>query len=80
MVEVRFAVGAFEHVDHVVSYLDGVEQGFEIEGMLLDVGEAQVVRDGAEGEDDVIVGQLARSSAFDGDSDAALVEFHFGAC
>jgi hypothetical protein len=50
-------VGEFEHADEVVSNSKAAGVGFEAEGVLGEAGEAAEVFGGAEGEDEVVVGE-----------------------
>jgi hypothetical protein len=53
------SVRALEHFDHVIADTDSVEQTLEIERIFLQIHHPQIVGDGTERENEVIVGNLS---------------------
>src|SRR5579872_1993068 len=52
---IGFAVGLFEHLDDVIADANRVDEAFEIEGIFFEVGHAEIIRDGTEREDEMVV-------------------------
>ena len=56
---IGFILGAFEGEEHVTSDRKGIVEGFEAGGKGGPLGVAEIAGDTAEGQDEVIVGELA---------------------
>ena len=52
---IGLAVGPLEHLNHVIADANGIQQAFEVEGQLLDVGHSQIIRNRAKRQHQVVV-------------------------
>src|SRR5215469_898438 len=53
---IGLAIGTLEHLDNPIADPNGIEKAFEVKGLLLNVGQSHIIRDRAECQYQMVVG------------------------
>ena len=72
-----FAIRLLEHLDHMITNANRVQQRLKVERKFLDVLQAEIIRNSAQCEDHLVIDQIAHAAAFHGYLYPPAFEIHF---